>query len=153
MIPSLHLYTRENVERARYIHGALLVAVAATSLYLVVTTAMSSGRIWAAERALQNENAQTTDLKRQANHLTQERQRQAAPSECGVASLAAELSRWASTHDIKIDNFGPEGQASASQISVGQTKLGAWNATRIRIQGHGSFLGLMGLLDQFRNST
>jgi hypothetical protein len=150
MMISPSLYSPENVARSKYIHGALIVLAAAICAYLIATTALSSGQIWKAESMLREEKAQAAGLSRDARKLRKQAVHGSVASSPGVASFAADFSRWASARRLRIESFAPEGEPTSSDVAVGQVKLGTWCANRVRVQGRGEFAGLMSLLEEFR---
>jgi len=143
------LYSADNVERARYVQISVAILAALLCAYMAFSTLTSVREVWAARRMLGGERTKTLQLLREAADLRERRARQAPMRAGGVESFAVEFSRSASAGGVKVESVTPDGVPAATEIKVGDAKLGTWNATRVRVRGRGKFTSVMDLVSKF----
>ncbi len=101
--------------------------------YLIVSTVMSVGQVRSAQGMLAREKnsllQEVRDLKRQ--RLSESRR--PLPSG-GVDAFAVEMTQWARSRNIKLESFVPEGNPISNEVDNGNTKLGVWNASKVRVR-------------------
>jgi len=151
MLKNPKLYSPENVERARYAQIGVLVFAVAVSGYLAVSTFSAIRQVWKAQGLLSSARLESGNLSRQAATLKSEEAKQPRRHEGGVDVLALQLSRWATEQQVKVESVTPQGAPTASDIAVGNASLGTWNAVKVRVEGHGDYPRVMGLLGRFRD--
>lgn len=143
-------YCSENVRRIRYAQICVGVLSAVICGYLVVISVLGLRETCNAERLLRREKKESFELLRRAGHLRQQ-DRQMRPSGADkVDAFAVTFSEWAEYRGLKVESLIPEGSPAPTEVAVGQTKLGVWNANKVRVKGRGPFPRLMELLDEFR---
>jgi len=47
---------------------------------------------------------------------------------------------------VEVESLIPEGAPAVQEVTVGEAKLGQWDAVTVRVQGRGDYSGLMALL-------
>jgi hypothetical protein len=150
-VKCVKLYSPENVERARYAQIAVAVVAIAVCLFVMVSTVLGVQRVRRTEDALHKAVFQSRTLSRTAEKLRERAASQAFLSRGGVAAFALQLSRWSRDTGVDVESLSPEGAPAAMDITVGETKLGTWNAHKVRINGRGDFVQVMSMLNQFRD--
>jgi len=151
-MPNPKLYSPENVERVRYAQIGVGVVTIAICGYLAITTVLSLRQGWGAEQALGQARMEFAALSRQAAVERRQEQLQPHPSGGGVDSFAVQMSAWAKARGIYLESLVPEGTPIPTDIAADGVKLGAWNASKVRIKGSGDFHQTMSLLDEFRDA-
>ena len=106
---------------------------------------------WSAEQMLRRQKTEAANLSRQASTEAHLEARLPPPSIGGVDSFAVQLARWAAVRGVRVESFVPEGAPAATEITLDGSKLGVWNASKVRVKGQGDYAQLMSLLDEFRN--
>ncbi|MEN6355965.1 MAG: hypothetical protein ABFD83_02645 [Armatimonadota bacterium] len=148
---SAKFYTLENVDRAGKARiGAGIVALIICG-YLIATSALSMREIWSANKALQKEKSAAISTKREADNKHKRDASEPLAGMGGVESFALTFSQWAKLDGASVESIVPEGPPAASQITLGNVKLGNWNASKVRVQGSGEFTSLTCLLDRLKN--
>ena len=143
------LYSPDNVERARRVQIGVAILAAVLCAYMAFSTLTSMREVWAARRMLRGQKTKTVQLLRDAADLREQRVRQAPMPAGGVESFAVEFARSASAGGVKVESVTPNGVPAATEIKIGDAKLGTWNATRVRVQGRGEFTSVMDLVSEF----
>lgn len=69
----------------------------------------------------------------------------------GVDVFALQMSRWAAEQKVNVESVTPQGAPTSSDISVGDVKIGEWDAVKVRVEGRGDYFKVLRLLNQFRN--
>lgn len=145
------LYTPENVERARYLQMAIASVAITVCVFLLISTVLGVQRVRKTETALHDAVAQSRTLSRSAEQLQKKAASQAFLSRGGVDLFALQLSRWARANNVAVESLSPEGVPATMEVKIGETKLGTWNAHRVRINGRGEFMHVMSMLNQFKD--
>lgn len=145
------LYSPGNVERARYVQIAVAAVAIAVCVFVMVSTVLGVQRVQRTESALDKAVFQCRTLSRAAEKLQEQAASQAFLSRGGVESFALQLSRWSRDSGVDVESLSPEGAPAAMDIKVGETKLGIWNAHKVRINGRGNFVQVMSVLNRLRN--
>lgn len=146
------LYNTTNVERLKYVQIGLVALAAVVCAYLTISTVMSVGEVRSARSMLEREK---NNVSKEALEFKVQEQNEAMrtpPGNGGVDAFAVEMVDWAKSRDIRVESFVPEGTPMPTEISNGNTKLGFWNASKVRVLGHGQFVQLMDLLRCFREA-
>lgn len=151
MLRNPKLYSPENVERARYAQIGVMVVAVALSGYLAVSTFSGIRQVRNAQTLLSSARMESGSLSRQAATLKHEEAKKPRRREGGVDVFALQLSRWATEQGIKVEAVTPQGAPVASDIMVDSASLGTWNAIRVRVEGHGDYPRVLGLLNRFRD--
>lgn len=145
------LYSAENVDRAKYVQIAVSLLAVSFSGYIGLSTFRDMRGVWRAQSMLTNEKMQAGQLSRQTQALKGEQLKLPPNSNGGVDALALQLSQWAGQTGVKIDAVTPQGDPQSSDITLGRVSLGTWNAAKVRVEGHGDFQQVLGLLERLRN--
>lgn len=147
----LKLYSPENVERARYAQMAVAGVAIALCLFVVVSTVLGVQRVRRTEGEFHQAVSQSRNLSRAAADLRKQAASQAFLSRGGVDAFALQLSRWARENNVDIESISPEGNPGTMEIKLGETKLGTWNAHKVRVNGRGNFMQVMSMLNKLRD--
>jgi len=147
--PSFH--RAENIERVRYAQIGVALIAATVCGYLLVTTGLSTKRIWSAERSLRRMKVQSVQLSREVAEMRQREARLPVSDAKGVEAFAVQFAAWAKARGVRVESLVPEGPPAPTAIKADDVELGQWNACRVRVQGRGQFKQLMDLLDQLRD--
>lgn len=151
MLKNPKLYSPENVDRARYAQIGVLILAVAISGYLVVSTFSGIRQVWNARTLLSSARMESGNLSRQASTLKREEAKQPRRREGGVDVFALQLSRWATEQKVKVEAVTPQGAPVPSDVTVDSASLGTWNAVKVRVEGHGDYSRVIGLLNRFRD--
>jgi hypothetical protein len=151
-MPNPKLYSPENVERVKYAQIGVVALTVAVCGYLAATALLSLRQVWGAQRALGQARMEFAALSRQASGEQRRERLQPPPSSGGVDSFAVQMSAWAKARGIYVESLVPEGTPVATEIDAEGTKLGTWNASKVRVKGNGDFHQIMSLLDEFRDT-
>ncbi len=143
------LYKLANVERARYAQIGVAILAAALCAYMAFSTLTGVREVWAARRMLHGQKTKTLELLSEAADLREQRARQTPMLTGGIEVFAVEFSRAATEKQVTVESVTPEGNPTATEISIGDAKMGTWNATKVRVQGAGPFASVMDLVGEF----
>lgn len=148
---SVRLYSPENVDRAKYAQIGMAVLAAVVCGFLTFSAISSAREVWNAQKLLKQERKDLIALTRQEAELHKQEAGLAPPSSGGVEEFAVMFAGWADTGGLYIQSVVPEGTPTDSEITVDDTVLGTWTASKVRVQGTGQFSALVELLDRFRS--
>ncbi len=144
------LYNPENVSRLRYVQIGTAVVTGALCLYLAGTAVLSMREVWSAESRLKKGKMEAAALSREVASKSRQEAARPPASSGGVDAFAVKFSSWAAARRMQVESIVPEGTPVPTQIKVGGSDLGTWDATRIRVRGQGGYAELMDLLDELR---
>jgi hypothetical protein len=150
MLPP-NLYNRENVERLRYAQLAATGVAVVICGYLVITSLIGVQGTWSAERMLRRAKTEAAGLSREAARERRLEAKLSPPSDSGVDRFAVQFAEWAANREIRVESFVPEGTPTPTEITLDGSRVGLWNANKVRVKGQGGYAELMSLLDEFRN--
>ena len=150
MLISPKLYNPRCMSRFRYAQIAAVLIAAVACGYLAVTTFSEIRDVWQAKRSLARDAAETRSLRHEVAHLRKAQAARPPMKAGGVDTFAASFAAWARRRDVTVESMVPEGSPAPTEIKVGESKLGVWNANKVRIRGQGAFAGVMDLLKEFR---
>ena len=145
------IYTPENVQRARYALIGLTVVTVVVCGYLAIGAFMGMRELWTAEKLLRKGKTDAAALSRQESLERRQEDLRPPASDGGVDAFAVKISAWARQRNLNIDSFVPEGAPSVSEIKSGDSKIGSWASSRVRVEGAGEFADLIGFLDELRD--
>ncbi len=150
MIRNPKLYSPENVERTRFAQIGVTIIAVAISGYLGYTAFSGVRSVWTARSVLAAARLESGQLSRQASAVERDEAARPKRNDGGVDLLALEMSRWAAEKGVKVESITPQGTPTSSDITIDNASLGAWNAVKVRVEGHGDFSGVCGLLGKLR---
>lgn len=151
-MPINGLYEPENMQRVKLGQLGVVVLALAIGGYMAAGTVFSLNEVWTAQRSLGAAKTESAELSRDA---AKERKAESAyhgPEAAGVDAFAVRFSQWARARAIRVDSYTPEGAPSPSEIVSQDVKLGTWNASKVRIKGHGDYWQLVSLLGEFQTT-
>ena len=143
------LYNPANVERARYAQIGVAILAAALCAYMAFSTLTSVREVWAARGMLHGQKTKSLELLRDAADLREQRARQTPMLSGGIELFAVEFSKIAREKQVTVESVTPEGIPTATEISIGDAKMGTWNATKVRVRGRGAFTSVMDMVGEF----
>lgn len=150
MLNSPKLYCTANLQRAKCAQWAILALAVLVSIYFASTTFSAIRQVWKTERLLSAARVDSARLSREAAALKNEESSRPALHNGGVDVFALQISKWAADQNVSIEAVTPQGAPVSSEISIGNTSLGAWDAVNVRVEGRGDYFRVMKLLAQLR---
>lgn len=150
MLISQPIYNPRYISRFRYAQIGAVVLSLAICGYLAVTTLTQIRQAWQARQSLARDIVENRTLRREAARLRKAEASRQPIKSGGVDMFAVTFAAWAREKGVTVESMAPEGSPAATEIKLGESKLGVWNANKVRIRGQGAFAGVMGLLKKLR---
>lgn len=151
MINTSKLCSPANVERAKYVQIVVLALAVGLSGYLLISTFSGVRQVWKTQKLLSAARMDSGTLSRKAADMKNEEKTRPQRYDGGVDVFALQLSRWAAEQKIRVEAVTPQGAPAASDITVDNISLGAWNAVKVRVEGQGDYFNVLRLLNRFRD--
>ena len=145
-------FSQNNIENAYRSKRAFIVIAILAVIICAVQLVGVIRELRSVNEARKSLSISSGDLDRITRQLPDMRRLAVAgrASSGGLDLFATTLSESAKSLGVSITALLPEGSPSASDIVVSDTKLGTWNATRLRVKGMAPFTNAMAFLDTFR---
>ena len=146
------VYAPENLKRVKYAQVGLALVTLTICGYTAAVTLLGLRDVWRIEHSLRSAKSSSAELSRtEAREAKLEAHR--PPTDTGgIDSFAVRMSAWARARHVFIESVSPEGPPAPTEVTSGGMSLGTWNATKVRVKGHGEFQQLMVLLNEFRRT-
>ena len=146
------IYAPENLKRVRYAQIGIGLVTLTICGYTAAVTLLGLRDVWRVEHSLYTAKSSSAELSRTEAQEAKLEARKPSPDNGGIDTFAVRMSAWARSRRVFIESFSPEGPPVPTEMKSDGASLGTWNATKVRVKGHGEFHNLMGLLDEFRRT-
>ena len=145
------LYTPENLRRMK--HGQLVVGLIVLVVcgYLIFGTFGSLRGVWRTRRLISAANKESANTSRIAAKMVKQETGKPPVTDGGLDSFALCLSRLAREQSVSIESMDPEGASEGQEITVGDVKLGKWQAEKVRVTGAAGFVSFAALIHRLQN--